>query len=164
MQDDQIEHVGPGDEIGAAHHNLLIDAATRLHTAPGMVVDSVGMAMGLPRPAGLEFRRFELAEDMPQWLSHSGYRVWRWACEREWDPSANQGYGGYVTNNEIHFKVADLHETGWFGEIGAKGLVVMQTGNNGEIGIIHDMVCPPECPCGDFDPDYDEGYCDEYSP
>jgi len=109
--------------------------------------------------------RFELAQDLPQWLSHqSGQTVWRWACRRDLDPSANNGDGGYVTNNNVHFKVADLDETGWFGEIGAKGVAELKLADNGLIGIILDMVCPPECPCGDVDPDYDYyGYCNEYS-
>lgn len=126
--------------------------------------DEPRRARWFKRGRSIILKRFELCETLPQWLSHkggSGAQVWRWACVRDWDASANDGDGGYITNTNEHIKVADLNETGWFGVAEAKGIAELKVADNGAIYVILDMVCPGGCVCGDVDPDYDTEDCDE---
>lgn len=97
---------------------------------------------------------FELAEDLPQWN-----QLPVWACKKDWDPSLHTGWGGYTTNPNIHFKVADWREVGYFGYAGAEGAARIRQCDNGIVGVIVDLECPPECLCGVVNP-YDVDNCD----
>jgi len=66
------------------------------------------------------------------------------AYPRDYDPSANSGEGGYVTDTTASriFTVKDTREVGYYGSAGAKGACIMKTADNGPFGEICDMECP----------------------
>lgn len=100
------------------------------------------------------FWRFELAEDLDQWQTGpcKAYR-------RCWDRS---GYGNYATDCNQQFHIADWSQIGYFGyaNVGATGVCEMHKCDAGEagympgwVGVITDLRCPPECVCGEDNPD-----------
>lgn len=98
--------------------------------------------------------RFELYEDLTQWTN-----VPVQACKRNWDPEGNvqsgDAKGLFVINLSLKFEVYDARKVGYFGYEGAEGAAeIRYAGTDFEtddyqiIGIICDLECPPECPCG----------------
>lgn len=80
---------------------------------------------------------FELAETLEA-DSTTGATAYR----RKFDPSANSGDGGYVTDTDDEFTVKDTREVGYYGSAGAKGACIMKSADNGAFGEICDMECP----------------------
>ena len=66
------------------------------------------------------------------------------AYRRNWSPSANSGWGGYVTDEADIIYVFDFRQVGYWGCEGAFGAAEMTAGDNGMVGIIVDLECPPE--------------------
>jgi len=64
------------------------------------------------------------------------------AYVRNWDPSANSGWGGYVVDCSTTLKVADRRNVGYYGVAGAQGAVEIRLCNNGRIGVLVDLCCP----------------------
>jgi len=64
------------------------------------------------------------------------------AYRRNYDPSANGGEGGPVTDTNDEITVKDTREVGYYGSAGAKGACVMKTADNNPFGEIIDMECP----------------------
>ncbi len=95
---------------------------------------------------------FELAQNLPQWSDTPVE-----ACKKKWKPDAHGGWGGYETDAGDRIKVADWRKVGYFGYAGAEGAAVIKQSDNGPIGVICDLECPPECLCGETNPyDYDK--------
>lgn len=86
---------------------------------------------------------FELGETLPQWSSTPVL-----AYRRVWDPSLNSGWGGFATDCDQSFQVADWGLVGVFGIAGANGWAEVRRSDNGNVGIIRGLVCPGECACG----------------
>ena len=61
---------------------------------------------------------------------------------RNWDPTANSGWGGYVADCNTTIKVADRRNVGYSGVAGAQGAVEIRLCNNGRLGVIVDLCCP----------------------
>jgi hypothetical protein len=96
------------------------------------------------------FWRIELAEDLDQWATTPVL-----AYRRCWDPAANGGYGGYVTDCEQQILIADWSQIGYFGyaDEGPTGVVELHQADNGRVGVLTDLRCPIECICGDMGPE-----------
>ena len=96
----------------------------------------------------------ELAEDLDQWETEpvDFYR-------RCWDPSANSGYGAFITDCDQTIKGKDGLQVGYFGYVseGPTGIVEMFHADNGPVGVLRDLRCPIECICGEQGPD---AHCD----
>lgn len=83
--------------------------------------------------------KFELLQDLDQW---SGDVVQ--AARKTWDPSADDGNGGYVVDcNDIVF-VADYNQVGHTAAAGGFGAAEMHARDNGPkwVGTIIDLCCP----------------------
>jgi hypothetical protein len=88
--------------------------------------------------------RVQLAEDLSQWATAPVL-----AYRRCFHPSANAGYGGYVTDPWQTIYIADWSEIGYFGFVaeGATGVVELHQSDNGRVGVLKDLRCPGECTC-----------------
>jgi hypothetical protein len=88
---------------------------------------------------------FELAATLVQWTDPivpvAAYR-------RVWDPSANSGNGGGVTDCTQSMLVGDYKLSGFFGVAGANGWAVRRVSDNGVVWVIKGLNCPDECICG----------------
>lgn len=82
---------------------------------------------------------FELAEDLADDATEPVQ-----AYRRNWSPSANSGWGGYVTDEADIIYVFDFRQVGYWGCEGAYGAAEMIGCDNGMVGIIVDLECPPE--------------------
>jgi hypothetical protein len=91
------------------------------------------------------FWRVELAANLPQW-STSPVTAYR----RCFDPAANGGNGGYVTDTGQVVNIVDWSQIGYFGYLseGATGVVELHQAANGKVGVLTDLRCPNECVCG----------------
>ena len=82
---------------------------------------------------------FELAEDLADDATTPVQ-----AYRRNWSPSANSGWGGYVTDEADIIYVFDFRQVGYWGCEGAYGAAEMIGCDTGMVGIIVDLECPPE--------------------
>ncbi len=64
------------------------------------------------------------------------------AYKRDWSASAHDGWGGFSTNTDTVFKVADWRKVGYNGLDGANGAAEIRHCDNGVIGVICDLECP----------------------
>ena len=100
---------------------------------------------------------FELREDLV-WEGDQPILAYR----RYWDPEANSGWGGFVTDCTTCFYVADWRQIQYEGTVGTKGCAEMRRCKNGWIGVICDLACDPDPDC-DYYGDYGYGdYCENY--
>lgn len=90
---------------------------------------------------GRELVMFELLQELVQW---NGPNVVN-AARKTWDPSANEGKGGYTVDCDDVVLVADFNEVGHTAGDGGFGVAVMQRREDGTpVGTIIDLCCPTE--------------------
>jgi len=148
--DDQpTEDQGPTEWAYAAPEGTtgyaILDEQNKIAGSGETVVDPPTYRIVEIPAAPLEIRAFELKEELTQFSGAKVQAYWR-----KWDPSANNGMGGFVGSPDCEvFYVADLREVGYVGVPGAKGAAEMRMGDDGPIGVICDLCCPgdemPEC-------------------
>jgi hypothetical protein len=88
-----------------------------------------------------EFVAFELTEVLDQWSI-----VPALARVRDWDPTANGGEGGFITDcsTGLEIKVLDAYQVGHNAGVGGCGRCEIRgkTTDGYLLGLIHDLCCP----------------------
>ena len=139
MNHDIVPYVTEGERPSASKWNQLADAAGRTQDITGSYVDATGVAaVQDSNDDSSEIVMFELLEDLGQW---SGDTVE--AARKTWDPSANDGDGGYTVDCTDIIYVGDFNEVGHVAGDGGNGACIMHPREDGtEVGTIIDLCCP----------------------